>query len=208
MKRFVPFAMLLLIVTLFSGCAASYHTIFPNAIRFPSMVTEDGVQLSYQYDILRSSGNNRYGAKEEKKGLRLIALKIKNLADTSICLSRDYDLFSGDIKIIPLESSAISGRLKQKVWPYYFYMLMTLVRIDYMVTTPTTITTGTIPVGWALGPGLTLLNTMKASSSNRKLYYNLNQTAIWNRVIKTGETAYGLIGIEGPEVRPIHLRKK
>ena len=32
------------------------------------------------------------------------------------------------------------------------------------------VTAGTIPVGLALGPGLTLLNTTKAASSNRKLF--------------------------------------
>ena len=67
MKRALPFAMLLLIASLLYGCAASYHTIKPDAIKYPSMETVDGVQLSYRYGILHTSGNDRYYAKEDKK---------------------------------------------------------------------------------------------------------------------------------------------
>lgn len=201
-------ALLMVTILLLTGCAASYRTIRPETFNYPSTVTEDGIQISYKYDVFRSSGNKRYANKEINQGLRLIAIQIKNQSDSTIRLSRDCDLYAGDIRVLPMEVATISDRLKQQVWPYYFYMLMTFVRLEYTITTPSTITTGSWPIGYVLGPGLTILNVTKASNANHKLYINLNVADIWNRDILGGETVYGLIGLESREVVPIHIRKK
>lgn len=193
---------------LMTSCASSYRTIRPESINYPSTATEDGIEFSYKYDVLRSNNNKRYADKEAKQGIRLIAVQIKNQSDTTIRLSRDFNLYAGDFRILPMEVSAISDRLKQKVWPYCFYMLMTFVQLNYTFTTPTSITTGTLPIGYVLGPGLTLLNVSKASSANRHLYINLNIADVWNRDILGGETVYGLIGLDSRDVAPLHIRKK
>lgn len=195
-------------ILLMTSCASSYRTIRPESINYPSTATKDGIEISYKYDVLRSNNNKRYADKEAKQGIRLIAVQIKNQSDTTIRLSRDCDLYAGDFRILPMEVSAISDRLKQKVWPYCFYMLMTFVQLNYTFTTPTSITTGTLPIGYVLGPGLTLLNVSKASSANRHLYINLNVADVWNRDILGGETVYGLIGLDSRDVAPIHIRKK
>ena len=208
MNRQLRFAFLMLTMLLLTSCAVSYHSIRPESFNYPTSVTEDGIKVSYKYDVFRSTGNNRYAEKEMKKGLRLIAIQITNQSDSTIQLSRDCDFYTGDVRVLPMTTSDISYRLKQQVWPYYFYMLMTFMEFNYTVTTPTNIMSGSWRVGYLLGPGLTLLNVTKASKSNSRLYINLNMTDVWNREILKGETVTGLIGIEGREVVPIHIRKK
>lgn len=199
---------LLVTVLLLSGCAVSYKTIRPESIKYQSAVNEGGMLFSYKYDVLRSSGNKRYAKKELRKGVQLIAIQIRNLSDTTIRLSRDCDFYVGNDKVIPMEVSDISNRLKQKVWPYFLYLIWTFSRLDYAYWTPTTYVAGSLPIGYVLGPGLTLLNVTKASGANRKLVINLNATDIWNRDILGGETVYGLIGLESRDILPIHIRKK
>lgn len=201
-------AFLMVTVLLMSSCATSYRAIKPELFKYPSSVTEDGIQIAYKYDVMKSVGNNRYSAKESNQGLRLIAIQIKNQSDTTIRLSRDCDLFVGDLKVIPVDSKTLAQRLKQKVWPYYFYLLMTFVQLNYVITTPSSITMGTLPIGYVLGPGLTTLNVTKAAHSNRMLYYNLKDGEVWDRDIQSGETVYGLIGLESREVVPIHIRRR
>jgi len=208
MKVISRLALLLLTILMLSSCAASYHTIRPEYLSYPTSVTENGIMVSYKYDVLSISGNKRYAEKEIKQGVRLIALQITNQSDSTIRLSRDRELFAGDVRIIPMDASTISEYLKQKVWPYYFYMLMTFVQLNYSVTTATNMTTGSLPIGYVLGPGLTLLNVTKASRSNHQLYTNLNVADIWNRDILKGETVYGLIGLDSRDVVPIHIRMK
>jgi len=208
MNRHLRFALLIVTILLFTSCAVSYRTIRPESFNYPTSVTVDGIKVSYKYDVLRSTGNKRYAEKEIKQGLRLIAIQITNQSDSTIRLSRDCDFYAGDVRILPIAARDISNRLKQQVWPYYFYLLMTFFEFSYTVTTPTSIMSGSWPVGYVLGPGLTLLNVTKASKSNSRLYINLNVTDVWNRDILRGETVNGLIGIDGSEVVPIHVRKK
>jgi len=207
-KKNVQLAWMMVTILLLSSCAVSYRTIRPESLKYPSAVNEDGMQISYKYDVLRSSGNKRYANKEKNRGLQLIAIQLKNQSDTTIRLSRDCDIYADNVRVLPMEVGVINDRLKQKVWPYYFYLLMTFVQLNYSITTPTMITTGSWHIGYVLGPGLTLLNVTKASSANRNLFINLNVADIWNRDILGGETVYGLIGIESRDFIPIHIRKK
>jgi len=66
------------IVFILSGCAASYKPIYPVSLNYDSHQSEDGVELSYKYDVLRQNGNKKYAKKEDKKGVKLVALKITN----------------------------------------------------------------------------------------------------------------------------------
>jgi hypothetical protein len=207
-KRNLQLAFMMVTILLMSSCATSYRAIKPELFKYPSSQTEDGIQIAYKYDVLRAAGNKRYSEKESNQGLRLIAIQIRNQSDSTIRLGRDCDLFVGDVRVLPMEPSVLSDRLKQKVWPYYFYLLMTFVNVQYAIVTPSSITTGSWPVGYVLGPGLTLLNVTKATSANRQMYYNLKDGDVWNRDILGGETVYGLIGLEGRDVVPIHIRKR
>jgi len=208
LNKFLSLALMLVSILLISSCAVSYRSINPETYNYPTPETEVGVQISYKYDVLRSSGNKRYAEKELKEGLQMIALQISNQTDKTIRLSRDFDLYVGDASVIPLDANVLSKRLKQKVWPYYFYLLMTPLTLTYTVTTPTTVESGSWPIGYALGPGLTLINVSKASNANRQLLNNLYETDIWDRDILKGETVSGLIGIQNRDVVPIHIRKK
>lgn len=208
MNRHLRFALLIMTTLVLTSCAVSYRTINPEFFKYPTAEKVDGIKISYKYDVFRSTRNNRYAQKEMKQGLRLIAIQITNQSDSTIRLSRDCDFYAGDIRILPMTVNDISYRLKQQVWPYYFYLLMTFFEFSYTVTTPTSISSGSWPIGYVLGPGLTILNVTKAATSNSRLYTNLKVTDVWNQDIRRGETVNGLIGINGREVVPIHVRKK
>ena len=208
MKRFKQFVLLMVLVLLIPGCAVNYHRINPNAIVHPSFKVEDGLKYAYKYDVLRTSGNKRYAKYELKRGMRLVGVQLTNLSDSTIRLSRDCDLYAGGVTIIPMDIIHMSKTLRQKELPYLLYMLLTNFKLEYTVSTPSQTTTGSFPIGAFLGPGLTLLNGLKAGIANKRMTTNLLESDIWNRDIQSGETVSGLVGIEGRDFLRIEIKKK
>jgi hypothetical protein len=200
--------LIVVLILLMPSCAVPYRNVKLETFNYPASVSEDGIKFSYTYDVLRASYNNRYADKEMKQWMHLVAIQITNSSDSTIRLSRDYELYSENIKVLPMEEREIFHRLKQNVWPYYFYLFLTFATFDFTYTTPSQIKTTSLPLGLALGPGITLLNVLKATTANLELNKDLQAMDLWNTEIPAGERVYGLIGLEGRNFAPIHIRKK
>jgi len=186
-----------------SACAASFSPINPPSLNYDSHDSQDGIELSYQYDALRSRGNKKYANKEAKKGVKLIAVKLTNNTDSVINVGRDMVFYSGRNQIFPVAPLVIKESIKQIVPAYLPYMLLTFLNL---YITPENEPTETYRVGLALGPGITAINMLVAASANQALLDELSYYNIINQDIEAGETVYGILGVRDMGYSPISVK--
>ncbi len=189
-KTFAKFTPLILLIVL-SGCAASYRPINPTTLNYNSHDMQDGIALSYKYDVLKERGNKKYANKESRKGVRVVAVKLTNNTDTTVVIGKDILFYSAQNQLLPLDPMTIKESIKQIVPGYLPYLIFTLLN----VSTSDGYSTHVYPVGLALGPGLTIGNMAVAGSANNSMLKELNEYNILNQDIQKGETVYGIIGI-------------
>jgi len=202
MKIFNPVLLIICTVLLLTGCAMSYHAIDPVRQNYASNNQGNGIELSYKYDVLRESGNTKYAKKEYKNGIKLIAVKLTNNTDTTLTIGKDIVFFSGNNQIDILPPVLIHNSIHQSEPAYLMYLLFTF--------TTLTVSNGssahTYPIGYGLGPLLTLTNLVTASSANKDLLRELNRYDLINKELHKGETIYGIIGIREYSYDPISVR--
>lgn len=192
----------LLIISIFSitSCASGYKRIEPSSIKYISTNQDNGVKLEYKYDLL----DKKYAKKEEKKGVKLVAVKITNESDKDLMFGREIKLtYENGNEIFVMENDKVFKSLKQSPASYLFYLLLTPLNFQ---TTSNGRTTSSTPIGLVVGPGLAGGNLIAASSANKKfntelLAYNINGT-----VIKKGETKFGLIGIKSDTFDALRIK--
>lgn len=179
----------------FMSCAKSYNLIRPKSIEYNALSASDDVILEYKYDLLDS----KYANKEERRGVKLVALKITNNTDRDLTFGRDVKLISQDgIEIYPLSRKVLYNKLKQRTPGYLLYLFLTPLRLS--------VDGESIPIGYGLGPGLTGWNMINGTSANKKF-----ETELWTydldaKVITKGEIQYGLIGFESTTYQALKIK--
>lgn len=182
-----------------TSCATGYKATDPATTLYYQMNETKEATLSYKYDILKS----KYSRKEDRKDIHLIAAKITNTSDRDLVVGKDVFFASenGEIKTI-LEPEYVYKKLKQLPGTHFFYLLLTPVNL-YVHNGPNSTTT--IPIGYAIGPGLSLGNFLKAKKANNKFKENINEYFIEGATIKAGETVSGLVGLETTPREPLTI---
>lgn len=203
MKNSILKLVALILLSVLSGCAVTYKPINPTTLNYNSFDLQDGIALSYKYDVLRERGNIKYSNKETTEGVKLIAVKISNNTDSVIMVGRDVAFFSGQSQLFPLEPMAIKQSIKQNVPGYLPYIFLTFLNLHITQGNKT----DTYPIGLVLGPVITLGNMATAGASNKNMLNELIEYDIMHRDIKKGETVYGIIGIRDSGYVPISLKK-
>lgn len=186
---------LIVAIVSFTSCASRYKLIEPKTINYVSARSNDGVKLEYKYDLLRK----KYKKKEEKKGIKLVAIKVTNNTEKDLMFGRDITLhFLNNTQIFILENDEVYKTLKQSPASYLWYLLLTPVNFYTYETNGYGVqeTTNSVPIGLVLGPGLAGGNMIASSSANKKFKTELLDYNIYGTTIKKGETKYGLIGIK------------
>jgi hypothetical protein len=72
--RLIKLFFLSIVVLSLTNCASGYKMIEPSSINYQSVKENDGLKFEYKYDLLKK----KYAKKEEKKGIRIVAVKITN----------------------------------------------------------------------------------------------------------------------------------
>lgn len=177
---------------LFLSCASGYKSIDPDQINYFSHSEDQGVSLQYKHGLL----DKKYGKKEEKTGVKLVAVKITNNTENPLTVGDDIRLTIGkDRELTPLDQQQVFSTLKQGSLGYLFYLLLTPVNL-YVTKTDNGVTeTSTTPIGLVLGPGLAGGNMIAAGSANKKFETDLLKNDIYGVVIPPGESRTGLVGI-------------
>lgn len=192
---------LFLAVILLGSCASSYKSMNPKAINYVAHDLQGDLSLSYKYDILQENGNKKYAKKEDKKGVRVVAIRLTNNTDRILNVAQDVAFYSGESQIFPMEPQVIKNMLKQPAPAYLLYMFLTPVTLNIIYGT----SIDSYPVGLFLGPGLTLLNVATAGSANNKFMRDLTLYDILYTDIQPGESAYGIIGIRDSGFNPLYV---
>lgn len=202
--KFLKSLILVVSISILTGCASTYKIITPNSLDYISKNVNKEVLLEYKYELL----SKKYKKKEESKGVRLVAVKITNNSNKDLVFGKDVKLIydDGSAPYI-MEIETIFSTLKQSPSSYLWYLLLTplkLTQIEYETDIGRTV--NDTPIGFALGPVAALANMTIASSANNKFKTNLLAYNINGNTIKSGETMYGLIGIRSDDYNSIKVK--
>jgi len=191
-----------------TSCAGSYTALRPDRVPYQMAVATTGpVEFTYQYDALIQHGhrNKKYVKKETKYGYQIVDVRITNHTSQELNFSRDLTLFYGDRPISPVPAMQAAHDLRQGVLIYLLY-------IPANVTIGGTIDpiTGQTRGGSFLptGPIIAAGNIVGASSANSNLRREFEQYDLTNRVIKPGETVYGIVSLRETNVAPLRLEMR
>ncbi len=196
--------LILVAIISLTSCASGYKNIEPSSINYISTNQDKGIKLEYKYDLL----DKKYAKKEEKKGVKLVAVKITNESDKDVMFGRDIKLtYENGNEIFVMENDKVFKTLKQSPASYLFYLLLTPLNL-YTSTSDgrTTTNTSTFPIGLVLGPGLAGGNMIVAGSANKKFHTELAVYNINGIIIKKGETKFGLIGIKSETFDALRIK--
>jgi hypothetical protein len=212
-KNFLPKLTFGILLGIISSCAASYKSVAPETFSYNSKHTLDSVELQYKYAVLRDRGNNKMANKEDKRNIKLVAVKITNNSNDNITVGEQYKFFSGNKELELLRPEYIQQTVKQNSLSYLPYLLLTFWQLQVTVSKQNEYgsiedKTNVFPIGLVVGPGITAFNIIKASKSNNKFLDELNKYSLINQPIKPGETKFGLIGIDAGDYDPLMFKNK
>jgi hypothetical protein len=197
MRKMIKISLLLIFAMLLNGCASGYKKINPETINYASKSIESNILLEYKYDLLEK----KYKKKETKNSVKLIAVKITNNTEKEIVLGRDFKFsYENGNEVSLIETEKLFKTIKQSPASYLWYLLLSPLQF-YSGTTTTsngyyteTKPANTFPIGLIIGPGLAGGNMIAASTANKNFKNELMQFDLNGKIIKKGETVYGLIG--------------
>ncbi len=196
--KIVFFCIVILVLT--SSCASRYQMIEPESVEFFSKSEVDNVTLEYKYNLL----NRKYAKKEERRGVKLVAVKIINNSNRDLIFRKDIKLvYEGGREVPIIGNEILFQDLKQNSATYLLYLLLTPLRLSSAENGQETFSA---PIGLAIGPGLAVGNMLVATSANNNLRSEMLKYDISGALIKKGETKYGLIGIASHSYEHIKLR--
>ena len=192
--RILKFTLIGIIISFLGSCASGYKMMSPDVLQYNSGKEDSGVKFEYKYDLLKK----KYAKKEDKKGIRIVAVKITNNSGRDLSLGKDFSInYQNGNPINLVENEYAFKTLKQSTASYLLYLLLLPVNLQTTRTTNGFEQTENIfPIGLILGPGIAGGNMIAAGSANKKFKEELTQYDLSGKVIKDGETKVGLIAIQ------------
>ncbi|MGB3775557.1 MAG: hypothetical protein WA951_09900 [Leeuwenhoekiella sp.] len=201
---FLRFVFLGVFLITLNSCASRYTTIEPQQLNYISNDTQRDVKLEYKYELL----SKKYAKKEDKKGIKVVAIKITNNSENDFRFGDDLRVtYENGNEVFIMENDKVFKRLKQKPATHLFYLLLSPINIYYSDNSdPFQNDSKSFPVGLIIGPGITATNMIISASANKKFKNELLQYNINGTIIKSGETKYGLIGIKSDTYDALRLK--
>ena len=151
----------------------------------------------------------KYKKKELNNGLKLIAVKVTNNTSNDLVFGKDIRLtYENGNELNLLETNVVYNAIKQSPASYLWYLLLT--PMQFQTTTTNSFgqqtSSSSTPIGLVIGPGLAGGNMIAASSANKNFQNDLTENDILGKVIKTGETVYGIVGIRSDNYDTIKVK--
>ena len=205
MQKKTTHSLLAGVLLMATSCAGSYTALRPERVPYQMAVATTGpVEFSYQYDALLQHGhrNKKYAKKENKYGYHIVDVRLTNNTDRELNFSRDLTLFYGDRPIMPVPAAQAAHDLRQGVLIYLLYLPLN-VTVGATLNPQTGQTSGGtfLPTGPLIAAG----NIVGAGTANTNLRREFEQYDLTNRVIKPGETVYGIVSLRETNVAPLRL---
>jgi len=209
MKTYLVSAFTIIICFIMNGCASSFKAIDPRGAYYSNKLSDNNIDFSYQYDILRARGNKKYAKREDKKGIKVVAVKITNRTGGDLVLGENYHIFSGSRQIDLLDPGIVYQQLKQGVAIYLLYMpLIFTTFTTYNTNSYGQMTVKSTPIGLVIGPGITIGNMAVAGTANANFKKELFTHTLINRKIADGETVHALIAFQDYTFNPLSIKLK
>jgi len=203
MGKIIFKAVFFTVAILLSGCAMYYRPINPEKLNYNIREKQDGIEFSYRYDVLRERGNKKMGKKELKNGIKIIAVRITNNSDSTICIGSDVVFYTGLKEVTPLSPIIVKNAVKQSIIGYLPYFIgafgNSTVTLNGRVVS-------TFNFGLILWPGIAIGNMLVANTANSNLLKELNKYDMIGTKIKPGVTVYGIIGIQDDGFIPLTIK--
>ena len=200
MRPFENRMLYLIPILLFCSCAARYRAINPTAAHYSEI--ESNSNFTYKYNVLRQAGNKKLAKKEDKRNIRVVAVKIVNNTGQTLRYGQNYKIYAGTREALLLDPETASRAIRQTVPTYLLYLLLTPMRLN--------IDNGddskSYPIGYVIGPAITAGNVAVAATANKRFRQELTDHDILEREIRNGETFYGLITIRDDGFMPLTLK--
>lgn len=193
--------LLALLCVLFLGsCASNYQLINPNTLSYASGSSDKSVSVDYKYNLL----TGRYAKRETNNNVRLIAVKIANNSGRDLHFGKDIKLVYSNGNDVPLvDNVKLFDATKQHPAIYLLYLLLTPAKFT---SSSNGVQTSSVPIGYALGPGIAGGNIAVSASANGKYKEELLKYDIAGTIIKNGTTVYGLVGINSNSFDTIKVK--
>ena len=204
MKKKLLKSIIWAVIFLLNGCAMYYRPINPDKLSYNIIENKDKIEFAYRYDVLRERANKKMEKKELKSGIKIVAVKIKNNTDSSICLGSDIRLYSGLTEINLLPPMLVKKAVEQSVIGYIPYFIGALgnSNVSYNGQVVSSFNFGLI-----LWPAIAIGNMITASKANSNFLKELIKYDLREVKIKSGETVYGIIGIQDSGFIPLEIKK-
>ncbi len=205
MIKFFKISVLALSVLFLNSCASGYKKIQPKTINFASRSENNTIVLEYKYDLLEK----KYKKKELNNGLKVIAIKVTNNTSNDLVFGKDIRLtYENGNELNLLETNVVYNTIKQSPASYLWYLLLT--PMQFQTTTTNSFgqqtSSSSTPIGLVIGPGLAGGNMIAASSANKNFQNDLTKNDIIGKIIKKGETVYGIVGIRSDNYDTIKVK--
>ena len=195
---------LLILVFFLAGCAAGYKPINPPSIHYQSYDLQNGIIFSYKFDVLGEQGNKKYAKREVANGIRIVAVSLTNNSDSDFNVGTQVEFFSGANRVFLMDPMDVKNAIKQNMDQFLLYLLISGVYIKVDNGGGSKV----YPVGLIFGPLLTLDNMVTAASANKKLLEELIRYNLSDKIIRKGETVYGIISFQGTGYDPVSIKLK
>lgn len=195
---------LLILVLFIAGCATGYKPINPPSILYPSYDLQNGIIFSYKYDVLGEQGNKKYAKREVAKGIRIVAVSLTNNSDSDVNVGSQVEFFAGSNRVFLMDPMEVKIAINQNMEQFLPYLLISGVFIKVDNGGGSRV----YPVGLFLAPILTVDNMVTAASANKKLFEELIRYNLSYKIIRKGETVYGIISFQGTGNDPVSIKLK
>ncbi|HTF21636.1 MAG TPA: hypothetical protein VK658_26335 [Chryseolinea sp.] len=177
------------------GCASTYKPLDPASFTYSrSFEIPDTLRINYLYKTQAMTGNKRYDKRERRHGMAAVAVKIENLTDTTIELTRNnFSVSSPTGNKTIYTPAAYSKKVKQWAAIHLLHTLWGPWAVSWQEDEygETDVNFIFIPIGAIVGIG----NAIRASKANGVNLENQERHKIWNKKIVPGSALYGLIAI-------------
>ena len=177
------------------SCASTYKPLDPASYTYSrSFEIKDTLRVNYLYKTQAMSGNKRYDKRERRYGMASVAVKIENLSDSTIELTRsNFHISSPNGGKTIYTPEVYSKKVKQWAAVHLLHTLWGPWAISWQEDEhgETDVHFIFIPIGAVVGIG----NAIRASNANHDNLANQERYKIWNKKIEPGATLYGLAAI-------------
>lgn len=188
------------------SCASYYKPIRPDTLNYSNkQISNEKLEVSYMYDVYSISDNRKYSRKEKNNNYRTIAVRIRNLTDTTRIITTDnFRIFANERELTVANKTAYFSTVYQMPEVYLLHGLWGPWRVDSWSDSngKSGSKTTYIPIGITIG----VINVIVASAANSNHKKNLNNNEIFGRTIKPNGTITGIIILNYSQYDPLDFK--